>query len=481
MPGEADQEWKIEKLVAGFIVGIYRVFKSATIYERNNELIQRLTQECCQAINSFIESESRLIFKILGEDFFFNQTRLQIPASIYPLIKSFAQEMKKRWIGKLEFSAEVGEETLREFIYLFVALKENDEGNFLLLQKQLEQRGILNISAGILEFPKEDSPKVDSEKQKRYAKEIYFKTINLVKELNEGVRSKKKERANIRKAKHFIQNAVNSIVQDESSLLGLATIKNYDEATYNHSVNVAIYAIALGQRVGVPKKQLAYLGLAGIFHDMGKTRIPIEILNKPGKLTPEEWAVVRSHPLFGAEAVIWMKEWGESSSWMVVTAFEHHLKFDLSGYPKLVWKRNVNLFSKIITVADFYDALARPRVYRQYPFLSEKILGMMLEQSGKDFDPALVKIFVNMMGVYPLGSLVLLNTGEMGIVVQIPEDQELIDRPKVCLLHFSEGQYKKGMALDLRETEENTGVFKRSIVQTLDPNEYGIHIGEFMI
>ena len=176
-----------------------------------------------------------------------------------------------------------------------------------------------------------------------------------------------------------------------------------------------------------------------------------------------------------------MKEWGELSTRMIDGAFEHHLKYDLTGYPKLTRKRKITLFGRIITIADFYDALVRPRVYNRFPYVSEKILGIMLERSGKDFDPALVKVFINMIGIFPLGTLVLLNTNEMGIVTQIQEDTELIDRPKVCLLYYSDGEYRKGKMVDLREMDEGTKDFKRSIVKTLDPNEYNINVAEFLI
>jgi putative nucleotidyltransferase with HDIG domain len=271
------------------------------------------------------------------------------------------------------------------------------------------------------------------------------------------------------------------VMQDEAALLGLANIKNYDEYTFNHSVNVAIYAIALGQRVGIPKKHLSHLGMAGLFHDIGKTRIPKEIINKSGKLSPEEWAVVRSHPLLGAEIVMRMKEWGELSTRMIDAAFEHHLKYDLTGYPKLTRKRRISLFGRIITLADFYDALVRPRVYNRFPYVSEKILGFMLERSGKDFDPSLVKVFINMIGVFPLGTLVLLNTNEMGIVMETQEDVEQLERPKICLVFYSEGDYRKGEIVDLREMDPAIGGFKRSIVRTLDPNEYNINVAEFFI
>jgi putative nucleotidyltransferase with HDIG domain len=261
----------------------------------------------------------------------------------------------------------------------------------------------------------------------------------------------------------------------------LASIKNYDEYTFNHSVNVAIYAIALGQRIGIPKKHLIPLGMAGLFHDMGKIKIPKEILNKTGKLSPEEWSIMRSHPLAGAELVMRMKEWGELSTRMMEGAFEHHLRYDLTGYPRLTRKRKISLFGRIIAVADFYDAMVRPRVYNRFPCVSEKTLGIMVKRSGKDFDPTLVKVFINMIGIFPLGTLVLLNTNEMGIVTRIQEDTELMDRPKVCLIYYSDGEYRKGKVVDLREMDKVSGDFERSIVKTLDPNEYNINVAEFFL
>jgi len=467
------------KLGTDFIIKFYRLLKGTTIYDRKNVIIDRLTQECLQVINSIIESEGHLFLKIVRDNFFFNNIRVIVKADKYAVFKAFGQEMRRRWIGEVEFSTEVGGEHLKDFIYLLLGLEENNESNYLYVKKQLEYRSIESIDVGKLEFFKDEDIYIDSEDQKKYSKEVYFKSIGLVKEVVESINQQKA--LNIRKAKRLMQNAVNAIMQDDSTLLGLANIKNYDEYTFNHSVNVAIYAIALGQRIGIPKKHLSHLGMAGLFHDMGKTRIPKEILNKTGKLSPEEWLLMRSHPVAGTELIMRMKEWGELSTRMIEGAFEHHLRYDLTGYPRLTRKRKITLFGRIITIGDFYDALVRPRVYNRFPYVSEKILGIMLERSGKDFDPAIVKVFINMIGIFPLGTLVLLNTNEMGLVTQIQEDTELIDRPKVCLLSYSDGEYRKGKVVDLREMDEVTGDFKRSIVKTLDPNEYNMNVAEFLI
>ncbi|OGP75103.1 MAG: hypothetical protein A2W09_02375 [Deltaproteobacteria bacterium RBG_16_50_11] len=475
-----DQEHLPTKLGTQFVMRFYRLLKGSTLYDKKNVVIDRLTRECLPVINEIIQSEEYFNLKIVRDSFFFNNTKIQVTADRYPMFKGFLQEMRQRWIGDMEFTKPLQGEQLKDFVFLLSGLETNNESNYLYVMKHLEYLNLNEmITVGKLDFFREEEVYVDSEDLKRQSKEVYFKSINLVKEISESVKNQKM--LNIRKAKRLMQHAVNVIMQDESTLLGLANIKNYDEYTFNHCVNVAMYAIALGQRIGIPKKNLSHLGMAGLFHDVGKVRIPKEILNKSEKLSPEEWNIMRSHPVVGAEIVMRMKEWGELSTRLINAAFEHHLKYNLSGYPKVTRERKITLFGRIVTLADFYDALVRPRVYNRFPFVSEKILGLMIERSGKDFDPALVKVFINMVGIFPLGTLVLLDTNELGIVVQIQEDNELIDRPKITHLFYSSGEYRKGAVLDLRESDESTGQFKRSIVRTLDPNEYNINVAEYLI
>ena len=475
----SSQESLPAKLGAELIIRFYRLLKAAAFYDRNNIHIKRLSLDFHETLKNFLQAEGHLSLKVIRDRFFFNNILMPMKADQYSILKNFSQEMAKKWIGEVEFAADGGEEPLKDFVFLLASLEEKNESNYLFINKQLEARRIANITVGKPDFSFQQEELSDSEDQKRQARKTYFRSIHLVREVVEGVKQQKM--INIRKAKHLMENTVNSIMQDESVMLGLANIKNYDEYTFNHCVNVAIYAIAIGQRVGLPKKLRSQLGMAGLFHDIGKTKIPVEILNKTEKLTPEDWAVIRRHPVFGAETIMRIKDWGELSARMIHGAFDHHLKFDLSGYPKLSRKRNLSLFGKIIALADFYDALVRPRAYRKFPYVSEKILGFMLEHAGKDFDPVLVKVFINMVGVFPLGTLVLLNTNEMGIVVKTQEDPDFGDRPVICLLSYSEGEYRKGKEIDLKETDQNSGNFKRTIVKTLDPNEYNLNIAEFLI
>jgi putative nucleotidyltransferase with HDIG domain len=267
-------------------------------------------------------------------------------------------------------------------------------------------------------------------------------------------------------------------MEDESILLGMATIKNYDEYTFNHSVNVSIYSLAMGKRIGFSMKTLTELGITALLHDIGKSKIPKEILNKPSPFDEGEWGVMKKHPVWGVEILLNLKQLGEINPRIVIGVFGHHLKNDFSGYPKLFRKKEVGLFERIIQIADSYDAMTTPTLYRKVPFTPEQALAMMLRERGVHFDETLLKIFIGLVGIYPVGSLVLLDTHELGIVYKPNSNPEWMDRPIVLILSRDKrGEAKKETA-DLTETDGGEH-FKRSIVKTLNPLKYHIDITKY--
>ncbi len=227
------------------------------------------------------------------------------------------------------------------------------------------------------------------------------------------------------------------------------------------------------------KKILTELGLSALLHDIGKIEVPKEILNKPTEFTEEDWRIVRKHPIWGAWAILKIQGINPSSMNAAVSAFEHHLSYDLSGYPKLKNKMTLDLFSKIITIADQYDAITSSRVYSRIPQPPDKALSIMVERSGTQLDPYFLKIFINMIGVYPIGTLVMLNTQELGLVFESNTNPDFTDRPRVLVLVDSTGKKVEHMA-DLME-QDDQGNFKRNIIKTLDPNQYKINLAEYLL
>ena len=311
------------------------------------------------------------------------------------------------------------------------------------------------------------------------AKAVYARTLDAVTDVMDSV--KLKQSLPLKRAKRVMHRLVDSLLADTSNLMGLTTLRCYDEYTYNHSVNVCVLSLAVGRKMALPKTMLEQLGMASLFHDMGKSQIPIEILNKPGEFDEHEWEVIRRHPVYGVKTVVRIKGADELGARVVTGSFEHHLNYDNSGYPALPKPRSLSLYGRIISLCDCYDAMTSARVYNRTPFPPERALKFMLNKSGKAFDPVLIKVFVNTVGIFPVGTLVQLDTGEVAVVAQTHEDPTQGDRPIVRVIADAEGRAiddPPDVPLDERGA---AGDYRRNIQRILDPAKYHIDVSRYFL
>jgi HD-GYP domain-containing protein (c-di-GMP phosphodiesterase class II) len=328
----------------------------------------------------------------------------------------------------------------------------------------------------ILQIP---NTKEQDFERKEMARKTYAYALTSVKEVAQKINSQRQ--AGVRKLKRLVQNMVDTLSEDESVLLGLSTMRDYDDYTYTHSVNVAILSLCLGKRIGLSRISLSHLAICGLVHDLGKLDIPKKVLNKPGKLTDEEFKVIQMHPIKSVNQIIKLRAPTDLKAKILLPPFEHHLKYDLSGYPRVHNKKSVSLFGRIITIADVFDALTSPRIYRPTAVSPDRALDILLKGSGKDFDPILLKVFINMLGVYPVGTLLKLDSGEFGIVVNCPENGQP-GRPIIVLLvRDDNGKFKKGNSVDLSEKDSEKDSFKRNILKSLHPATLGIQPADFIL
>ena len=286
---------------------------------------------------------------------------------------------------------------------------------------------------------------------------------------------------NIKKMKRVVQGIVDQILNEETSLIGLTTIRDYDEYTFTHSVNVCIFSVALGKRLGLSKLQLYDLGMAALFHDIGKSRVPQSILNKSGGLTDEEWRLIASHPWLGVLALFQVRGAQELPYRSMVVAHEHHMKRDLTGYPRPIRDRQLSMFSKIVAIADGFDAATSRRAYQTVPFTPAQVMLEMRDNPRRGMDPVIVKAFINLTGIYPVGTLVILDTFELGIVHAVNPVQEMLSRPVVRVVSDEQGNVVyPGTLVDLADRNAD-GVFLRTIIKTESPERYGIRIGDYFV
>jgi HD-GYP domain-containing protein (c-di-GMP phosphodiesterase class II) len=365
----------------------------------------------------------------------------------------------------------IAAEELGRFIALLARLDTKGKNPFERLQESLSAQDFPHVV-----LKKEFRAERPGERENRAAR-MYFTGISHAKELFEKQRDVLKFNVTTR----WIQTIFDYILVDESFIYGLTNIKNYDEYTLNHSVNVAILSLGLGRRLGLSRSELVELGVSAFLHDLGKLDIPYEILEKPSQLSREERTIMDRHSHRGAERIIELRAKHGIPNRAVQVAFEHHLKADLGEYPKFGRKKRLNLYSKIVKITDYFDALTTKRVYRPKAFTPEEALKVMIHERSGEFDPVLLKAFAAMVGAYPVGSLVALDTGEIGIVFELSSHRGLAQRPKIKLITDPQGKKIDGPIIDLAEIDAATRSFKRTIVKSLDPEKYGIPVSDYFL
>ena len=224
------------------------------------------------------------------------------------------------------------------------------------------------------------------------------------------------------------QNLIDSLSSQKDILINIADIKMYDDYTYHHCLSVAIMSIAIGMELGLTNDMLKDLGLAGLLHDIGKVAIPIEIINKPGRLTSEEFDTVKMHPVHAAKHLQERQLVNENVYRGIVG---HHEKLDGSGYPNHLKGDEIHPYARILAVADVYDALTSNRPYR-IPSPPNEAIELVMGSIDTHFDERIVKAFLRKVAPFPTGSKVKLSNGEIAYVMKNYPDQPL--RPMIALI-----------------------------------------------
>lgn len=215
-------------------------------------------------------------------------------------------------------------------------------------------------------------------------------------------------------AKQLVEEISDSVSRNPGALISLARLKTVDDYTYMHSVAVCAMMVALARQLGLDEAQTRSAGLAGLLHDLGKAVMPMAVLNKPGKLTEAEFAIIKSHPVEGHKMLLGGVN---VDSLMLDVCLHHHEKTDGSGYPKGLKGDEISLFAKMGAVCDVYDAITSNRPYKSGWDPAES-LRKMAEWANGHFDPQVFQAFVKSMGIYPVGSLVRLTSGRIGVVIE---------------------------------------------------------------
>ena len=438
------------------------VIRNATVYPAAHPFLLASADQFLDRVKELLASRKEVSFYMVGGELFFETHSVPIDQSLSMLMEQFTA----RDVGGVIFKPGITCEEIVKFAYLM----NKDAAHFAEqggVTKVITKEQIVHIDLHrVILVDKKFGTAIKEAKKK--SSQIFMDAVDTVKDIVQSVHLDKA--VNMKKVSAVVHSMVDDILDNRDALMGLTTIKMYDEYTFAHSVNVAVLSIAQGTFLSFDKPQIAALGIAGMMHDIGKVNVPLEIINKPGKPTDEEWEQIKRHPIEGA---LILSDVPAMTRLAMVAAFEHHQH---GGYPRMDEIVQQHPFSQIIAISDAYDAIIAARVYYKVTTPPDKAIRIMLSKRGSAFNPVLVKAFVNMIGIYPVGTMLKLDTGEIGIVMHQTRD---LMRPRVLLLTKFDGSEKEsGTEVSLMETEG--GRPKRSIAGTIDPGSARIDVKKYL-
>jgi len=461
-----------EKLVRLFFV----LYKNARIVDKSNPAFKRQCANFHELLRALFIESNEVTIKVIAGRYFINQKLVRFHDRDLSNTTAILTDWEAVGLAGVSFLSDVTLEEI-EHLFSFVADVKPTANNLESLSETLKtyrQPSIRFLSAKELES---EVPTVAEEIRRRFraeARATFFRSMAIVEEVMISVAAGKE--INASKTKQVVRSLIEHIINDDQSVLELAAIKNFDDYTYAHSINVCVYALTLGVKIELDRARLSQLGFSALFHDVGKVKLPADLIQKPEAYNESDWIQMQQHPLLGAKTVLRNLKLDAHTARAARAAFEHHINADFTGYPMLHYrKRPLNLFSRIVSIADSFDALTSGRVYLRKAFLPDEALKKMHYQMKVKFDPLLLKIFNDIIGIYPAGTLVLLTTDEIALVLTNNEKDKA--RPYVKIVGNRQGLLETPQWIDLSLPEHA----ERRIVRMVDPVRYGLDIRDFIL
>ncbi|HET7230696.1 MAG TPA: HD domain-containing phosphohydrolase [Longimicrobium sp.] len=476
-PGLSAEDRDLQRKGREFLFALAGALRALQLYPLENQAVVDALHALEAAAMAVLDQDDEMVVRYVGDFFFVNDVRLRVDLASYATYGQVGRALQRHRIGQLEVfrGAERGEWTA--LLALVNSDPQSEDDPFGAFFDRLGRTAVLHLGVG----PDRDSEHDPTgDKGRQIAKRTYAQTVAVAREAMSGLRMGRG--VSLRPVKRAVQAIVDQVLTNEASIVGLTTLRDYDEYTFTHSVNVCIFSVALGKKLGFNKHQLYELGLGALLHDVGKVRMPLELINKAGPLTKEEFPILQEHPAEGLLSLFEMRGLSEVPLRAMLVAYEHHMKVDQTGYPRSIRRREPTLFGRIVAVADGFDAATTKRSYQAQPWPADKVLREMRDNPTRGFDPLVVKAFISMTGIYPVGSAVILDTFELAIVCQTNPNPECLHQPIVKVLYDSLGvPVVPPRTLDLSEADPATGRARRSIIKTTDPERYGINVGDYFV
>jgi putative nucleotidyltransferase with HDIG domain len=441
---------KAEELVRRLASAI----RGTELYSPSHPLVQRGIDAFTATATESLQTSPSIVIGFIGDEIVVDGHRL--PRGTATLV-GFARDLRERDVEKVTFTRGLSRDEVRTLVGVF-----SDRASRAPLPDRLAASGVRHVTLGrvIVEEVSDEQAGIAA------ARRVYSTAVEAAETLWHA--AKAGDQPDPAAARKIIDGLARLVTQDRTSLMALTALKKYDNYTFTHMVNVSSLAMAQARALNIDGALLREFGFAALMHDIGKVNTPLEILNKPDKLTKEEFDIMKQHVVDGAHI---LRRTPEMPALAPIVAFEHHLKQDLSGYPENIGSRKLNLCTMIISIVDVFDALRSNRVYRQ-GLATGRIRKILEEKDNPAFNQPLLKRFVNLMGLYPVGNLVRLNTDELAVVTaEHPTDPF---RPQVKIITNSKGETLEEPLLANTWERASGGEHPRVVVEEVDPESVNL-------
>lgn len=447
------QAQRIVLLVSGTVKGV-------NLYPADHPAILAPLNELGGLLESVLAGNPDLHLGIIDGVLFVEQHLFFTPSAA---VEELTNILLGKGVDVLLFKRGVSADELKRFIEI-VAQRQLRGGQ---LAEAIAAASIDHIAVELTDRPSDEDGAADDGDS---VQATYRQAVNVVSHLFKDVESGRIPQLD--NLAEVVDRIASLAIKDPLTLVGLAMIKDYDNYTFYHSVNVGVLSMALAVVAGLGGEDLRSVGMAGFLHDVGKTRIEKAILNKPGRLSSDEFERMKMHAEDGARII---GEMMGSNHRVAQAVLGHHIRFNRTGYP--AWARDLpfDLFCEIVAVADCYDAITTLRVYKS-PLNPKAALEKLRELSGTHLNSNLVEKFATMMGKYPVGTLVRLDSNEIAVVCR--PDQLAGEQPAVKIVMDAAGRLlDKPISRNL--ATENIAV-GRTIVAVVDPLTKSIDVSRYL-
>jgi putative nucleotidyltransferase with HDIG domain len=437
--------------------------RSAQLYASGHPIVQRSLNSLGETVAQVLASEPSIAIGIIEQEIVVGDTPLPKGADNYG---ELIRRLQSLGIERIAFERDVSQDALNTLV-ITVANPERAAGTprpgATPADPLATLQALPRIKVGRINL---DERVNTSTADVATIRKLYSEAVNVAGALWET--AQQEGIPDPEEARQLVDNLAQAVAQNRTALVALTALKEYDNYTFTHMVNVSILTMAQARALGMEGAALRELGLAALMHDIGKVRTPKEILNKPEKLTDDEFAIMRMHVVDGAEI---LRRTPEMPTLAAVVAFEHHMRLDGTGYPIGAKRSSLNVGTMLCSISDVYDAMRSQRAYQQ-SFPTDRILAVLQRSDGAQFDKHLVRRFSQLMGIYPPGNLVKLDTSEIGVVLKVYAPDPY--RPKVRVLVGADAQkLVRPYDVNLWEiTPEATG--PKAVVSPVDPATVGI-------